>query len=371
MAFAPTRSFPGPIIDSPFRAAFSMDSSTDYNGGPRLYGIDPIQFYGEAYFPTIGRGLDIKLGRFFSQYGIEANDAPNNALFSHAYTFIYDPFTNTGLLATLKLTDSLSVQAGLVLGSDVFIDPADEPTFIGSVKWNAPEGRDSVQFSVIVGTGRYNQGRDFNNPDIFDLVYTHKINPTLNYSFETLFGFETNVTGIGTANWLGIVNYLTCQFTPQLSGSARLEIFDDAQGQRTGYEGIYTALTAGLSFRPMKSMNIRPELRYDYNNDSSPFEHKHGLFTAATDVIFALVRRLFQMNPPIPSAILTCPVTRRLRSHEGIVYGPAESIDSRGSLLWWRCRLDAGAESDDQAIRPARPCHAATRRLRAYRRRKH
>jgi len=46
------------------------------------------------------------------------------------------------------------VQAGLVLGSDIFIDPADNPTFMGSVKWAPPNGRDSVLFSVILGSGR-------------------------------------------------------------------------------------------------------------------------------------------------------------------------------------------------------------------------
>src|SRR5439155_3668284 len=133
----------------------------------------------EAYFPTVGRGLNVKLGRFFAQYGVEANDAPSNALASHAYTFIYDPFTHTGLLTTLKLTDVWSVQAGAVLGSDIFIDPADEPTFIGSVKWAPPTGRDSVLFSVILGSGRFNQARNFHNPEVFDLVYTRKINARL------------------------------------------------------------------------------------------------------------------------------------------------------------------------------------------------
>jgi hypothetical protein len=266
------------------RGIFNSQLTGD-NGQPRLYGIDPIQFYGEAYFPTIGRGLDVKLGRIFCQYGVEANDAPSNALFSHAYTFIYDPFTHTGVMATLKVTDVWSAQAGLVLGSDIFIDPADELTFMGDVKWTRPGGRDSALFSVIIGPGRFNQGRNFNNPEIFDLVVTHKFNAVLNYSFESLFGFETNVPDIGTATWFGILNYLTLDVTPRLSTTVRLEFFDDPQGQRTGFPGLYTALTGGLSFRPRKSIVIRPELRYDYNDESRPYENKHGLFTAATDVI--------------------------------------------------------------------------------------
>jgi hypothetical protein len=264
---------------------------TDSNGRPNLYGIDPIQFYGEAYFPTVGRGMDVKAGRIFCQYGVEANDAISNALLSHAYTFIYDPFTHTGIMTTVKLTDAWSFQAGLVLGSDIFIHPADEPTFMGSVKWVRPVGtdpsnvRDSVLFSVIIGSGRFNQERDFHNPEIFDLVYTHQFNPRLTYNFESLFGFTTHVPGIGTADWLGVINYLTYQFTGRLSGTTRLEFFDDFQGQRTGFKGLYSVITGGLSFKVRKGIIIRPELRYDYNEESRPFENKHGLFTAASDVI--------------------------------------------------------------------------------------
>ena len=160
------------------------------------------------------------------------------------------------------------------------------PTGLASVKWAPPNGRNSVLFSVILGSGRFNQQRDFHNPEIFDLVYTHKINTCLNYTFETLYGFTTNVPDVGFANWLGALNYLTCDFTPRLSGTTRLELFDDFQGQRTGFKGLYTALTAGLAFKPRRDVIIRPELRYDYNSDSRPFENRRGVFTAAADVIF-------------------------------------------------------------------------------------
>jgi len=267
------------------RGVFNSQLTAD-NGNPNLYGIDPIQFYAEAYFPTIGQGLDVKFGRVFCQYGVEANDAPSNFLLSHAYTFIYDPFTHTGVMTTLKLNEVWSFQAGMMLGSDIFVDPADTPTGMGSAKWIQPGGRNTVLFSFIVGSGRFNQARNFHNPEIFDLVYTHKFNPRLNYNFESLFGLTRTVPDIGRADWFGILNYLTYDFMPRLSGTTRLEFFDDAQGQRTGFPGLYSAFTAGVSLKPRKSIIIRPEVRYDYNEESRPFENHHGLFTAATDVIF-------------------------------------------------------------------------------------
>ena len=137
---------------------------TANHGTPDRYGIDPIQLYAEAYIPTVAHGMDIKLGRIFCQYGVEANDAVSNALCSHAYTFIYDPFTHTGLLTTLKLTDTWSIQAGVMLGSDVFIDPADRPTAMGGFKWAPTSAQQSLLFEFIVGPGRYERERNSTTP---------------------------------------------------------------------------------------------------------------------------------------------------------------------------------------------------------------
>jgi hypothetical protein len=266
------------------RGLFSGQLTAD-NGEPVLYGIDPVQFYAEAYVPTVGRGLDVKLGRFFSQYGVESTDTTQNVLASHSYTFIYDPFTHTGLLTTLKLTDAWWVQNGLAAGSDVFLDPAARLTYVGGVKWAPPNGPDSVLFEAIAGPGYFEAKRQFNNPEIIDVVYTHKFSGVLNYSLELLYGFETEVPGIGFANWFGAVNYLTEQLSPRLSATGRVEFFDDAQGQRTGFAGVYSAFTAGLNFRPVKDVMFRPEVRFDYNGESRPFEGKHALFTADFDVV--------------------------------------------------------------------------------------
>jgi len=266
------------------RGLFSDQLTADH-GQPNTYGIDPIQFYGEAYFPTIAQGMDIKVGRFFALYGIETVDAISNFLLSHSYTDIYDPYTHTGIVTTTKLSDAWTVQAGLVLGSDVFIDPADTPTFVGSVKWTDAQQRDTILFNVILGSGRFNQEQDFHNPEVFDLIYTRKLSDRLTYNYESLFGFTTNVPEIGTAEWFGILNYLTYQLTPRLATTARLEFFDDIQGQRTGFPGLYADLTVGLSFQPIKGLTFRPEVRYDNQDESAPFEGKHWLLTASTDMI--------------------------------------------------------------------------------------
>lgn len=266
------------------RGLFSGQLTAD-RGQPDIYGIDPVQFYGEAYFPTVAEGLDLKVGRFFGQYGVEAIDAPSNALFSHAYTFLDNPFTQTGFITTTQLTKEWSFQAGGALGQDAFFAPGAPPEFLGDIKWARPDNRDSITLSVILDSGRFNPRHDLSNANLVDLVITHKVGGQLSYSFESLGGQEDNVPDVGSAFWLGLVNYLTCDFTAQVSGTLRLEFFDDAEGVRTGTKGLYTDFTAGLSFRPYKWMIVRPELRVDDNDESRPFEGQHYLFTAASDLI--------------------------------------------------------------------------------------
>jgi hypothetical protein len=259
---------------------------TGNHGQPDTYGIDPVQFYVEGYFPTIFRGLDVKIGRFYAQYGVESIESPNNALFSHSYTFLDNPFTQTGCVATATLTDMWTVQAGLVTGEDVFVTPGMEPTFISSVKWTSADQRDTATLATILGSGRYDQAHDLSNANVLDLVFTHKVDSRLTYTFESLVSYETAIPEIGTSAWFGIVNYLTYTLAPQLSATVRMEFWDDSQGFRTGFPGLYVVPTLGMQYKPRNDIIIRPEIRYDYNDESRPFDGHHGLFTAGTDLIF-------------------------------------------------------------------------------------
>jgi hypothetical protein len=258
---------------------------TSNNGRPQLYGFDPVQFYTEAYFPNIGAGLDVKFGRFFCQYGYESIDTTQNPFPSRSYTFIFNPFTNTGLVTTLKLDDKWTVQNGIVLGSDAFIDRVDNPTYIGSVKWAPPDGRQSLLLGTILGSGRYNPSQQFNNPQILDAVYNRKLTDDLTWVVEGLFGRQDNVPQIGTAYWWSIVNYAQLQLNSKLLAAARVEFFDDPQGQRTGFVALYSAFTGGLTWKPRDGLWIRSELRYDYAARARPFGGEHGLFTATMDCI--------------------------------------------------------------------------------------
>ncbi len=255
------------------------------NGQSGTYGIDPVQFYAQVYYPNVGRGLDLKIGRFFGQYGVESIAAVDTPFVSRAYNFIYNPFTHTGLLTTLQLSDNWRVQNGIVTGSDVFLDPAAKATYIGSIRYESDDKKSSLLLATILGPGQFDLEENFANPQVFDLVFTRSLRENLTYKLDALYGFQENVPGVGTATWFAFVNYLSYDWNEQLQGNLRVECFDDSDGNRTGLKGLYTAITTGVAFRPVRSLIIRPEIRYDNNDSSDSFDGRSGLYTGAVDVI--------------------------------------------------------------------------------------
>jgi len=282
-------------------------------GNQNLYGIDLIQFYGNAYIPTLFQGTDIRAGRLFTPWGYESLEGVSTPFVSRSYAFNWSPpFTHMGIMVSPTFNAQWSGKFMLANGNDVFIgDPSEEMRSVGAITWNSLDKTDTVTYGWTWGRGKFNAGDRFspatageqsepagrNNLNVNDLVWTHIFNPKLSYATELIYGYQTNVPanipgGIialnrteGTAHWGSTVHYLNYAFTNRLTGIVRFEMFDDFEGQRTGFEGLYTAITAGAQVRPTKSTLIRPELRYDYNGYSTPFEGKHGIFTAAMDFI--------------------------------------------------------------------------------------
>jgi hypothetical protein len=301
-----------------------------------LYGVDPIQFYVNAYFPTLFQGTEVRIGRLFTPWGAESLEAVSTPLLSRSYAFNWSPpFTNSGIMAIMNLNPKWKLTLMLANGNDVWIgNPAEELRSLGNLTWTSADKKDVVALAWSLGRGKFNAGAPFapatiglmaenagrNNLNAFDLLWTHAFNPRLSYTLEAIYGYQYGVPSTlafggmptsgaiindtafsGTAHWASICQYLTYVFDPELSGIARFETFDDFEGQRTGYEGLYTALTMGLQYRPKlygalaNAVIIRPELRYDHywgNTGNGPFDpdqtntgRSHDIFTAGTDFI--------------------------------------------------------------------------------------
>jgi len=280
-------------------------------GSQNLYGVDPVQHFVNLYVPTLFRGTEFRLGRFYAPFNFDSIEGVTTPLLSRAYAFENSPFTMCGLGAYVTFSPAWTGVFMLINGNDVYFgDPAEELRFAGNIKWTQTGGgRNVVQFGTSLGRGKFNPayptppqqttnalatepfGR--NNINTFDLLYTHLLNSAMSYNLEIMYGYQYNVPQealpisdpSGFTNWLSILHYFFYDVSPRMRLILRWEDFDDFQGQRTGFAGLYNAVTGGFVFRLNPSMWIRPEARYDYNFESTPFEGKHGLFTAAIDTI--------------------------------------------------------------------------------------
>lgn len=268
------------------------------NGLPNTYGVDPTEFYLQAYLP--GLQTDVKVGRFATIIYNETIDPTGNRVVSRALTFMNNPFTNSGGLATTKLNDNWTIANGIVAGNDVFFGPAGNPAYLGGVRWDNTDKTTYLAFNTTLGSAEFNQYLRTNNQyDVFELQFSHNFSEKFNYLLDVMYSLQNGISGVsiferdgatarnfeGNATWYGFVNYFTYTWTDSFASTFRFEVFDDNKGYRTGYEGIYTTYTLGAVWKATDGLWLRPEFRYDYNGTSAAYSGNNGLFTAAADFI--------------------------------------------------------------------------------------
>ncbi len=273
----------------------------------RQYGFDPVLEYVDLYVPHVAQGMNVRVGRFISIPGIEAQLTPNNYLFSHSLLYAVDPFTDTGILATVKVNDRWTVQAGLSDSHDVALWTADaKPSFMGCLSYTTASVNDNFYLCANgINDGKY----AFNNLQMYDGTWYHKFGSTWHAATEMYGMYQRDVpsvngtivpeTGTNGANcrageqrclapeW-AVVNYLNKQLSPHDFVSFRSDFLNDKKGQRTGVATKYDEGTLSWNHWIGSTVQIRPEIRFDHAWDRRAYDQgtRTNQFTAATDVIF-------------------------------------------------------------------------------------
>lgn len=125
-----------------FGTSYRFTSNLGYFSGQlltdhRQHGFDPVLEYVDLYIPQVVEGLNIRVGRFISIPGIEAQLAPNNYVYTHSLLYAVDPFTDTGILGTVRLNDRWLIQLGLTASHDVAPWTQDaRPSATSRVQWH-------------------------------------------------------------------------------------------------------------------------------------------------------------------------------------------------------------------------------------------
>ena len=218
----------------------------------RQYGFDPTLEYVDVYVPLVADGMNISSGRFISVPGIEAQLAPNNYIFSHSLLYAIDPFTDTGLMVTVKLNDQWLVQLGITGGHDVALwTPDAKPSGTGCLNYTTR----SVNDNFYVCANGINDGKyAYNNLQQYDATWYHKFSNTVHMATEAWYMYERDVPALGgtiqpetgangayclageqrcTAPEYAVVNFLEKELSPHDFLSFRSDFLNDKKGQRT------------------------------------------------------------------------------------------------------------------------------------------
>jgi len=275
------------------------------------YGYDPVMFYFDLYIPNVAMGMNIRFGRYISLPDIEAQLAPNNYTYSHSILYGIDPYTQTGIVASIKLNDHWLVQAGISGGNDVALwTPDAQPTGTACVDYTWKQGGDALYTCA----NSFNKGNyAYNNLQGYYETWYHKINATWHTDTETWYMYQRHVPNIAgnvanpiapetgangafcSANErtcfapeVAVVNYLEHEFNTHQYLSIRNEFVDDIKGQRTGYTTKYSEHLISYGHWIGSTILFRPEIRFEHSYNLAAYDNgtKRSQFIVASDLTY-------------------------------------------------------------------------------------
>ena len=264
------------------------------DGFAREYGAALPQAYLEVGY----NDLSVKFGHMYTAAGYEVVPATGNFFYTHAYTMQYgEPFTHTGAMAAYKWSDTTTILAGIFNGWDAFDRVVDTGAGHGGIVWDGGNGL-TVAWNVIFSPNEPvffgpNAGL-LTNRNFSSLVvgYTFGGCDQWQYVFQNDVGWQHDANafdavpndGINdSAEWYGVNQYLFYTINECWKAGLRAEWFRDDDGARvTGlrnpsnsifgdnFVGNFYEVSAGLNWTPSANLTVRPELRYDWVDQSLP-----------------------------------------------------------------------------------------------------
>jgi hypothetical protein len=253
--------------DGPNTQAFGTgnrgwDNSWDHGG---QYGHAIPQLYLEAGYGD----FSVIAGHFYTIIGYEVVPATGNFFYSHAYTFNFsEPFTHSGALAKYTPSEDLTFWGGYSFGNDSGFDNNGD-TFLGGVALGLT---DDLTLTYAVNAGRLLEpwGGATGGPLAItgyqhSLVSDFQVSDSLNYVFQSDLLTSRFADGTDAFSTVGINQYLIKSFGDCWGAGARFEWWNVETG--IGPSQDLFQLTLGINHRPHANVVIRPEIRWDWDDD--------------------------------------------------------------------------------------------------------
>jgi hypothetical protein len=237
-------------------------STTDPNDNSYF---DLEQAYIDVMAP-LGKGLDIKAGKFVTLAGAEVIEAKDNWNYSRGLLFGYAiPFTHTGVRLSYPLLDTLTGYFGVNNGWDAVKDNNKGKTMEGALAW-VP--KDWLSFNLTGYYGPEQAGNNHANRGLVDFITTFQPFKKLTLKINADYAREEDLAASGkAATWSGVAGYAKYDLNDKWSIANRAEYFNDPDGVRfqAGVDESLWENTSTLEFRPFKNLITRLEYRYDHS----------------------------------------------------------------------------------------------------------
>jgi hypothetical protein len=299
--------------------------SNQYLDSAKQYGFDPMMYYLDFWFPTLAMGTNVRIGRYISIPDIESQPAPNNLTYTHSLLNTYDPFTQTGIIATTKLNKNWQIQEGVSAGNDVapWVKSERHLTPLACVIFTSDSGKDGLYPCInAINDGNWR----WDNVQHAVATWYHKFNSQWHIDTEAWYMWQSHTPNVDNpagvqliqARYPGktfgapagaicdralitcysyewaLVNYINYQIGPRDTLTWRTDYMDDATGQRTGFKTRYCEFDLSFTHWAGDVIEVRPEVRFEHAREAQAYDNptdtpdggRHSQAMFAMDAIF-------------------------------------------------------------------------------------
>jgi hypothetical protein len=282
-----------------FDAWFGPDANTlntaSLNGGSQTFYPNRDFAIRQAYVALrtpIGNGLDWKIGVFDSIIGYESVAGPSNPNYTRSYGHSIEPQTITGILATYRFNDHVSVAGGIgntvgpTINGRAFNNNFDnnnnkaesDKTYMASLALTAPDNWGFMSGSSLYagfvtgfndvdnapgGVGASNFGQNSTSYYVGATMATPINNLRVGVAFDDLEIHDTS-----GETW-SIGGYASYQATEKLSIHLRGEYLRDRGNQQIFNSTRIFEMTTTIQYDLWKNVLSRLEFRWDHSADGN------------------------------------------------------------------------------------------------------
>ncbi|HBP17405.1 MAG TPA: hypothetical protein DEA08_06395 [Planctomycetes bacterium] len=240
-------------------------------------GVTIPQAYVDLQIPTPYRGLQLRLGRQYSWFGVESLDLYKNPSFSLSPLALASPRTVTGASLGMDLGGGLRYTQHLVQGWDRVEDDNDSFTLGGQLAWKTD--RLALALNWIAGPER--AGNDDDLRWALELSARYRATGSLDLRAAVLYGQEAFADG--TAKFGGAslavrqgLFEVEGEDLRRLSLSLRGSYLRDQGGSRTGIDQALGEVTATFALNFTQTSSLRLEYRHDESSADDAFLGRRG-----------------------------------------------------------------------------------------------